>query len=591
MYIPKSANAENKCPVIVAAHGWTDSAEKTDAVGIEMSRRGVAVISIDGYSHGLSSNTDGIIIAQAGMDGLGMVAVMKYLQSGILDYIDLDRVGIFGHSMGGSIVGGTLATFGEAYAAAYETATSPDSEEGVQISESEQAALNAAYPVQSAFIMGNMDETVTMCFDTLRCNVAVEIGSREELTVEEYETWLNGEHKEGFFGYANALALLRTIEPDATDVAPNTFYGSKENNTLRIYYETLATHPSTMIVPRAIANIIAFFTTTFDLPADLGPTSQVHLLKRTCNFIAMIGLLLFIFPLSASLIETPSFVGLKGQTAEKLPALNGKSKRWFWIGFAINSAVSVLIAFITHWTYNAPWFYSVFPAHLWVSTPLFSCDNLNCLLTWIILNAVWMAIWTGINLAKDKEHTLKLSEILNLKTSGKSIWKALLMAVSVVCIVYVIVFTAKWLLGTDFRFYQAAIKVFKPSILLNVLAYFPFILLGNLATSVFVNGFMRYEGMSETKSILLCSLASVIGVVVIVAIQYGGLFINGFVGLSGNWGAANYLAMCLWLFAIAPVYHRFFYNLTGKNWLGPLTFALLFTINGVANTCISSPLF
>lgn len=79
-YIPKSASAENKAPVVIVCHGWSDSAEKMDASCIELSRRGIVVISMDAYGHGLSSNIAGLM-PSSGIDGLGMVPLVDYCAS------------------------------------------------------------------------------------------------------------------------------------------------------------------------------------------------------------------------------------------------------------------------------------------------------------------------------------------------------------------------------------------------------------------------------------------------------------------------------------------------------------------------------
>jgi len=55
-FIPKNATAENKAPVVITTHGWLNSAEVQDAACIELSRRGIVVISLDNYNHGLSGS-------------------------------------------------------------------------------------------------------------------------------------------------------------------------------------------------------------------------------------------------------------------------------------------------------------------------------------------------------------------------------------------------------------------------------------------------------------------------------------------------------------------------------------------------------
>ena len=44
MFIPKTASAENKLPVVITSHGWLNSGEVQDAASIELSRRGVKIL-------------------------------------------------------------------------------------------------------------------------------------------------------------------------------------------------------------------------------------------------------------------------------------------------------------------------------------------------------------------------------------------------------------------------------------------------------------------------------------------------------------------------------------------------------------------
>ena len=70
-----------------------------DAASIELSRRGIAVIAVDAYGHGLSSSLDVGIDSDSANYGQGMVALVEYAASGIMNYVDTDRIGVMGHSM------------------------------------------------------------------------------------------------------------------------------------------------------------------------------------------------------------------------------------------------------------------------------------------------------------------------------------------------------------------------------------------------------------------------------------------------------------------------------------------------------------
>ena len=101
MFIPKSASADNKAPLVITCHGGMNSCEMQDAASIELSRRGAVVIAMDAYCHGDSSNAwvDNNFFGQEKLDGLGMIPLVEYATSGILDFVDTSRIAVMGHSL------------------------------------------------------------------------------------------------------------------------------------------------------------------------------------------------------------------------------------------------------------------------------------------------------------------------------------------------------------------------------------------------------------------------------------------------------------------------------------------------------------
>ena len=92
LYIPKGVDAKNKAPGILAVHGYINSRETQDGFAIEFARRGYVVLALDETGHGYSD-------PPAFANGFGGIDGLKYLRS--LDMVDLDNIGLEGHSMGG----------------------------------------------------------------------------------------------------------------------------------------------------------------------------------------------------------------------------------------------------------------------------------------------------------------------------------------------------------------------------------------------------------------------------------------------------------------------------------------------------------
>lgn len=104
IYIPRDASPDNKLPLIILSHGSYNNLDHQDLNMIELSRRGFVVISSDAFSHGSSSvGTDGHI-------AYDNVSLLVDYACNTFNFIDTDKIGISGHSMGGMIVSTCMQT-------------------------------------------------------------------------------------------------------------------------------------------------------------------------------------------------------------------------------------------------------------------------------------------------------------------------------------------------------------------------------------------------------------------------------------------------------------------------------------------------
>src|SRR4030066_596440 len=106
LYVPKDVTAENPAPGILAIHGYINSRETQDGFAIEFARRGYVVLALDQTGHGYSD-------PPAFANGFGGIDGLKYLRS--LDMVDLDNIGMEGHSMGGWAIGIAASIMKDAY--------------------------------------------------------------------------------------------------------------------------------------------------------------------------------------------------------------------------------------------------------------------------------------------------------------------------------------------------------------------------------------------------------------------------------------------------------------------------------------------
>lgn len=547
---------------------------------------------MDAYGHGMSSNTAGLM-PQTEIDGLGMVSLVDYCASGIMNYIDTERIGLMGYSMGDSALGGAMVHYGNLYTEAYELAQAPDSEGGTAVTEAEQAYCDSLYPVNAILATSNLDVTVTRCFDTLHINFGASKGTLEEKTAENLEAEKVG-RPEGndIVHFQTALSLLKTIDPDATNVEANTYYGNREDGTLRVFYETTSTHPLAILLPNYTAKVIEYWTYVWDIADPLGPSNQIYLVKEFFNLAALVGLLLLIVPLGELFLSVPCFAGLRGTEGPKAPAVTGKRKTIFWGGIVLNAAISYIAVLITIKLYLTDSYAALFPNSMLGGSHTFSATGVSVIWFWMLLNTIWLIIWFMINYRRDKAAGICTPDMLGHRISGKALLQTIAFAACVLGAVYAVVWFFKWAFNTDFRFWAVAFKTFNVGKLWTWLIYFPLFFVFYFVYSLFVNGSLRVEGMSEKKNLLLAGIGNAAGALIAVILQYGCVIATGHVFYNNaDWISIYWIGLCIWQLFLAPYYLRHFYKLTGKNWAGPLVIASLYTMCAVANTVIANTWF
>ena len=99
LFRPVSATAASPAPAVLCSHGYLNNREMQDCNYIELARRGYVVISLDDFSHGNSDVPVGHEDSVAVLSN-GLIPFIEYLAS--LDYVDKTKIGVTGHSMGGS---------------------------------------------------------------------------------------------------------------------------------------------------------------------------------------------------------------------------------------------------------------------------------------------------------------------------------------------------------------------------------------------------------------------------------------------------------------------------------------------------------
>ncbi len=570
-FIPRDASADDPRPCVVTGHGGFHSAEMQDAACIELSRRGAVVIAVDMYSHGMSSNVPHFMVDSIFMgNGMGIGDMVDYVAQGNMDFVDTSRIAIMGHSMGTLACSAVLSNYAMKYETAIAAAQEPDSDGGETVTPEEKAVADAQVEIVAAFCEGIAPDTLSGTWEKIHgINIAFEYGVYEELNL----TTSTGDGN--LLESVEALEMIHTADPTVSRIVSGQYYGSIEDRTLRVFYQPKTTHLTDFISPTVTAEFIGFFTDVLGLKTTLAPGNQVYLLKELCNLIALLALLSLIFPFGELLLDHPIFASLK---AEALPAPSGKRKG-FWTGLGFCTLFSLLGFFVTNAIDTKGVLFKPSPLS---NAGWFPLNEMNIVMVWMLIFALGNLVWYSFT-ARGADG--KISDAL--KINGGDFGRSLGLAAAVVTMIFMLVWFDKWMFNVDFRFWKVAIKQFNNEKLIYFLQYFPVWLLFMLSVSLLTNGPWDFGGKREFLDLLLTGFGLALGGILVWCLQYGKLFLSGTVLWSNMNGVAS-VSLRNWIVILAPFLLRKFFRLTGRNWVGPLTLSILFTLVSVSTTTIQN---
>ncbi|SFC29860.1 alpha/beta fold hydrolase [Clostridium uliginosum] len=591
IFKPTSATAGNKVPLVIIEHGLYNSKEMQDSGAIELSRRGIAVLAMDAYYHGDSSSSDSAVLDNKTECDQGMIPMVEFCYNNTsLDYIDKSKIGISGHSMGGFATWMTMHHYGTLVSKALEDAKGNDTDGGTTITEAERvhalslnkvaAALPMGFLGQKEFNMGMMKDTYI--------NFGVLSGYYDE------NAWSFEAGKGDLTNTAESLAIVNSVLPKDNQVSAievGKQYGDASKGTLRMMFNPKEIHGFNTFSTSTAGDIVTFFTNAFQINNPIPVSNQVWLWKEIFNFIGMIGVFLFIFPLTQLLLKVPVFESLKHPEPKALPALaNGKSKLIFWGSILISTAIST-IAFLP--IGNLDKILMPDPAKF-APSKAFPLNAENFIMIWACFTGLIIIALFIINYKIHGKKNGISSEMWGLKTNVKEVLKYLLLAVTSVFFVYQLVIAANYIFHTDFRLWNIAFKTFSSTKLWVALQYMPLFFVFYFASSLTINGSYRIEGKKEWKNILLCAVVTALPVIIMTALQYGYVFATGVTLFRGEGGSSwlrVFVGMNLipLLLVSAPI-SRYLFKVTGKVYLGAMVNTILLVLMTAANTANFLPL-
>jgi len=519
----------NPAPGVVYIHGYQNNRETSDAYAIEMARRGFVVLAIDAIGRGNSGNP-GDLVDPNFDPTFGGETAFKYLKS--LPYVDSDRVGLMGHSLGAEMV--------------YTIALEDPTVRALVISGfAYKGDATLDRPQNMLMIFGQYDEYRERMTGTN--DVAAEWMSSHQTRAAIGEGVLDFGVTYGDFatGTARKVVLLPVIHIKESH--------SQEGVAAAVAWMREALEP--------------------DPALWVDPESQIWEIKEYATLVAMFAGLFSVMPLGSLLIETKTFRELKGKVTDIYTC----PSKEVWRHATING---VLI-----WLY-LPIILILFALHVYVIPidKLFPMMMVNGTVWWFLwINIIGFFILRRWYRQKNKKAGLRWYDLgISFETDKFVLDWAILRKTAVLGLllfacVYALEHILEAIFIVDYRFIFPFASDLTPYRFGMWMLYFPFLLAGFLQMGFFLHGQIRgpkrrtwlgtWFVWSEKNKLVM-----IIPIILFMLVQYLPIFTVGVIPFVGPGGMLASFAMNLFhiigvLILIIPI-QTWFFQLTGKPYLG-----------------------
>ncbi len=535
---PVEATPGNPLPGIVYIHGYQNNRETGDAYAIELARRGIVVLNIDAIGRGNSGIPNDPQDADFDITYGGLTS-LDHLKS--LPYVDADRVGLMGHSLGAEM--------------AYDVALRDTTVKALGIS-GFAYGLDASLtsPKNMLMIIGQYDEY------------------RQRMTgVDDIEAeWMSSPQTQ------------KVIPVEDPQLAVT--YGDFTEGTARRVFVPRVIHIQESHSRAAIAEAVDWMKHALHPPEELWveANSQIWPIKEWATLIAMLAGLASLLPLGLLLLRTGFFHPLQGSVSGQY-ACTGKA---CWKLAVVNGLLMCLYL---------PLILVLFAVHVYV-VPIdaaFPMMMVNGIVWWfVVVNVIGFLLFRRWFRKQSRERGLTLTELGisyrddRFALDWRQIGKTVVLAAILFGFAYLLEHLLEQIFLVDYRFIFPFASDLTPYRALMFLLYFPFLLLGFLLMGIFLHGqFRRPKKGTWLRTFVSWSvgnvLAMVLPLVLFLMIQYVPLLTVGIIPFVGPGGVLASFTMNLFhiigvLIMVVPI-STWFFQLTGKIYLGAALNAALVT--------------
>ena len=561
LYKPSIATENDKQPFIVVVPGFQRSKEALSNIAIELSRRGYVVALIDPYAQGMSSSSLSRLAATT--QGYGMFALVDYAYAENFSFVDINKIGSTGHSMGGNAAIRGADYFGKE-----------------AIKSGKKSKLDSVYI--SGYVL------------TLRENILRDSKSNMGVSYALYDEGAFRNDLQGWDAGNMKIApeSLRTVnsvlpkDKKVTEVELGKYYGEGSNNTLRVIFNEELLHPFQPYNKEATKNQLDYFDKVFGAPISINSNNQIWQYKELFTLINMIVSLLMLIPIAKLFLSLSLYKDIVKDIPASLPEQTSKSKMIFWSVFFLSALIACIsfipmvdvakILFYESANRELTWF---FPQRMNNSVMLWAAFNGSIGLVIFFISYYFFGRHHGVN-----------TNSWGLQINKVELFKTIMLGLSIFICYYLILYFVYFLFHVDYRFWFMGVRIFQPEMLLVLVMYFPLFFIFFFSNSLRVNGAMRFKNQSEWKSRLIAGFANSLGLMMIIIIQYVTFAWTGTVFWTTNWLSVNLLFGIVPMMFILPYFNRIFFQLTGRVYLGPIVTCLIFIMILSTNTVVYLPL-
>lgn len=543
LLVPDSATADAKAPAIVVSHGWFNNREMQDLNYVEYARRGYVVMAISMYGHGDSE----VIASNTWWDDAnnanGLYDAVKYVAT--LPYVDASRIGVTGHSNG---------------ALACREAVLQD----------EEGLIAAALLVSNDAVYTDDSGAYFNMFDSRDAAIVA-------CQYDEFFHRFNGSAPRDFMQQPQAQSFLNFgqdpagLETRQADV----FYTQQveDRQAIRAIHNPAITHPWAHFSVDVVAFSVDFFSRALGAPNALAHNDQIWPWKAAFNGLGIVGFFMFVIYAALALLELPWFRELKAdKPVEPASPPQGKLLRKYWVRHSLSAVMSVpfyLLAFVIG--------YILWQSSFWnqAAGRIIGLWSLFCGLFTLLM----------LRIGRKKDPIDKAAR--GVKISLKKLYKTVVLALTVVCAAFALVYISDAVLLTDYRLWCfATIRAFDPMHLPMVLRFLPFWLVYYIVLSVSANCYQYFgNGKKAWVSVALQMFFAFLGPQIMIMGQYITFFVSGKMVLDPISGI-----MGIWLFPIALILplavfvsHKI-YKKTNNPYIGGIIMGIIACILTVTNT-------